>query len=69
MAAVGRVASAFFWWVPSRRKDATAAEEGMQVARFLVYDAISGRLLGDVLEGHAHSDIDGLLTLLARRTS
>jgi len=51
-------------------KDAIAAQdEDTKVARLSVYDEVSGRLLGDVLEVRAPLDLDELLAVLASRTS
>ena len=51
-------------------KDVIAAQhENMRVARLSVYDEVSGRLLGDVLDSGTRLEQDQLLSLLASRTS
>jgi hypothetical protein len=51
-------------------KDAIAAQdESVRVARLSVYDELSGRLLGDVLDSGTRLEKDQLLALLASRIS
>lgn len=50
-------------------KDAIAAHTDVKVARLSVHDLVSGRRLGDALEGRATVDLRELLALVESRTA